>query len=506
MTYKPSLIFWELTKSCNLRCIHCRATAGAGHSPEELNAKEAHEFIDDIAEHFKPILVLTGGEPLHRADVFDIASYAAGKGLPVALATNGTLITPDVAKKIKDAGIRRVSVSLDGSNAATHDTFRGIFGAFDKSLRGIKNLKEEGVSFQINTTLTKSNKKELSKIYELSRSLGADAFHLFMLVPTGCGLFIEDKEQLTPAEYEEVLNWLYQKSEKGDMFVKATCAPHYMRIVHENKSKKDNKPAQNTGNVYERLTKGCLAGSGVAFVSHKGDVQPCGYLSVAAGNIRHEKFSSIWDASGVFAALRDTEGLKGKCGACEFKLVCMGCRARAYEASGDYMAEEQYCVYEPKKMRREGGIDSIDKKLLNAIQLNFPISENPYKDLGESLGITEEEAFARVKGLKKRGIIRRIGANFVPAKLGYTSTLVCMRVPKERLEEAAKIINRYEEATHNYSRNDDWNLWFTLIADSKSKVEDIISGIKEKTGINDIRILPTKKQFKLQLNLPVGQI
>src|SRR3989338_3409371 len=268
MLYKPNLIFWELTRNCNLRCIHCRASAGGGRSPEELSTKEAYEFIDDVAAHFKPILVLTGGEPLYRDDVFQIAKYATDKGLPVALATNGTLVSEDIARKIKESGIRRVSISLDGAVPETHDTFRGLFGAFERARHGIENLKGQGVSFQINTTLTKSNKKELPKIYRLVQELGADAFHLFMLVPTGCGLFIEDKEQLSPEEYEETLNWLYEKSEKSGLFIKATCAPHYMRIVHQHlkNTKKDSaKPA----NIYERLTKGCLAGTGVAFVSYK---------------------------------------------------------------------------------------------------------------------------------------------------------------------------------------------------------------------------------------------
>ncbi|MBE3575739.1 MAG: radical SAM protein [Firmicutes bacterium] len=363
------LVFWELTNGCNLRCQHCRATAQPGRSPDELDTGAALQIVEQLAEMGPLVLILTGGEPLYRPDVFTIARRAADKGLHVALATNGTLVDGATADAIVAAGVERVSISLDGSNARTHDSFRGIEGAFDRALQGFHNLKERGVSLQFNTTVARHNVDELPDIIALARRVGADALHLFMLVPVGCGAQIAETQMLPAQRYEEVLGWLARESQAGDLEVRATCAPHYYRILRQQRRQPGTAagrapsvpghPAAGVGESHGAAapsagtelmrshTRGCLAGVGVMFISHTGTVQPCGYLPVEAGNLRQQTVRQVWEASPVFAALRDESRLTGKCGRCPYKHACGGCRARAFYASGDYLAEEPYCIYEP---------------------------------------------------------------------------------------------------------------------------------------------------------------
>jgi AdoMet-dependent heme synthase len=390
---KPRLIFWEVTKGCNLRCIHCRASATELSSPRDLSTRTALGIIDQISAAAQPILVLSGGEPLYRSDIFQLATYARDKGLRVALATNGTLVTKEVARMIVDAGIKRVSISLDGADAATHDAFRSIPGAFDAAVQGLKNLQALGMSVQINTTIARHNAKQLPDVLQLAKSLGADALHTFLLVPVGCGVDIAAEQMVPPLEYEAMLNWFYDRSLEGGIELKATCAPHYFRVVRQRRAAEHRsaaaaaqtaaartegshndpsaigptemampgatgislKPQSNhTGHPgghpgdMNAMTKGCLAGTGVCFISHEGEVFPCGYLPVIAGDLRKQTFIDIWEHAEVFNALRDTGNLKGKCGGCEFRNVCMGCRARAFAATGDYLDEEPFCVYEPR--------------------------------------------------------------------------------------------------------------------------------------------------------------
>jgi radical SAM protein with 4Fe4S-binding SPASM domain len=385
---KARLIFWEVTKGCNLRCIHCRASATELSSPNDLETRRALGIIDQIAEAANPILVLSGGEPLYRSDIFQLARYATDKGLRVALATNGTLVTKEVARMIVDSGVKRVSISLDGADSLTHDAFRGIPGAFDAAVYGLRNLKSLGMSVQINMTIARHNARQLPQVLDLARSLGADALHTFLLVPVGCGVDIAAEQMVAPEEYEEMLNWFYDRSLEGGIELKATCAPHYFRVVRQRRVAERKameagatrvqassdpaaigptdmimpggtgislKPSGHPGghpgghpHEMNAMTKGCLAGTGVCFISHEGEVFPCGYLPVIAGDLRKERFIDIWQNSVVFNELRQSENLKGKCGCCEFRNVCMGCRARAFAATGDYLSEEPFCVYQPR--------------------------------------------------------------------------------------------------------------------------------------------------------------
>lgn len=386
----PRLIFWETTKGCNLKCLHCRAVPEMMTSKEDLSTEEGFKLIDQIVEFSNPILVLSGGEPLYRRDIFDLATYGINKGLRLSLATNGTLIDSKMADKIRDTGFARVAISLDGGNAATHDKFRAIPGSFKAALDGIKILIDRGVSAQINTTIAKHNYKELPEILDLALKLGVDALHTFLLVPVGCGVDIAEDQMVSADVYEEILNWFYDQSKLHPIDLKATCAPHYFRVRAErilSEKKAGLKPTPfiphgtrlKAGHVdkvtipksagatvkasthgLSAMTKGCLAGTGVCFISHKGEVFPCGYLPAKAGDVRKEQFKDIWHFSKVFGNLRNPDLLKGKCGICEFKHICLGCRARAYSATGDYLDEEPFCSYNPSDKNVERGFSLAD--------------------------------------------------------------------------------------------------------------------------------------------------
>lgn len=395
----PRLIFWETTAGCNLACIHCRRMTVADQLlPQDLKTHEAFDLIDQIAAFARPIFVLSGGEPLFRPDIFEIARHAADAGLIVALATNGTLIDHGVAQQIKESGIRRVSISFDGADAPTHNLFRGA-GAYERSIAGMSYLAEVGVPYQINTTVARHNSHQMPQTLALAKGLGAQALHLFLLVPVGCGMEIAEDQQIQADEYERVLNWMYDAEMEGGIELKATCAPHYFRIVRQRQAEErrqgivrerpashhrqqhagghpggngvssvsdrsgsplphgrgSDEPAVSDGQARQAMsamTKGCLAGTGVCFVSHRGEVFPCGYLPVEAGNIRRQPFREIWEQSPLFAELRNPDLLGGKCGLCEFKRICGGCRARAYGMTMAYLDEEPFCTYEPAALRQ----------------------------------------------------------------------------------------------------------------------------------------------------------
>jgi len=352
------LVFWELTARCNLRCQHCRAEAMEGFAAGELSTEEILRVAREIRAEADPIMVLTGGEPLARPDFFTIAEECTRIFTRVALATNGTLIDDALAARIAGVGIQRVSISLDGAEAATHDKFRGVPGSFDAALRGFDALKNAGVSLQANVTVTRHNAHELPALLQLMLDRGADAFHVFMLVPVGCGATIDESTRLSPAESEQQLEWLFEQSTalQGRLHIKATCAPMYYRIMRE-ASKRKGLPLPEAGQGMHAVTRGCLAGSGVCFISRTGDVQPCGYLPVVVGNVRAQKLGDIWRDAPVFAALRDPKQLTGKCGACNYRYVCQGCRARAYAETGDYLTAEPDCPYQPPQLSEQERAD-----------------------------------------------------------------------------------------------------------------------------------------------------
>ncbi len=343
------LVAWETTRRCNLACKHCRAVAEDHPYDNELDTKASFKLLEEIREVGQPIIILTGGEPLLRDDIFDIAAYGTKIGLRMVMAPNGTLITQENARKMNESGIKRISVSLDGSTPETHDTFRGLENAFENSIRGIEIAKKAGVEFQINTTITKTNLEQIPKILSLAENLGAVAHHIFLLVPTGRGKYIVDSA-INAKEYEETLNWFYDQQKKTKLQLKATCAPHYYRILRQ-RAKKDGEKVNFETHGLDAVTRGCLAGTGFCFVSHVGRVQTCGFLDVECGDITKQNFKDVWENSEVFKTLRNFDNLEDKCGICEYKQVCGGCRARAYEATGNYLAEEPLCSYQPKKTK-----------------------------------------------------------------------------------------------------------------------------------------------------------
>ena len=350
---KLALVAWEVTRRCNLFCAHCRASAGSGQYQGELDTRECYGIIDQILAVGKPLLILTGGEPLMREDIFPIAEYAAHKGLRVVMGSNGTLISAGIAAKLKDIPVSRVSVSLDFPGAELQDSFRGQPGAYKAALAGIENLRGAGIEVQVNCTLTKLNIGFLDDLINLAVSAGAVAFHPFFLVPTGRGRGLEQVE-LSAGEYEQALNWIYDKQiELGSrIFFKPTDAPHYLRVMKQ-RQKQEGQAAlpqdavRGHHSTLQTISRGCLAGTGFCFISHVGKVQGCGYLEVEAGDLKKQPFAQVWADSPLFAKLRDLANLKGKCGACEYTRVCGGCRARAFETSGDYLAAEPYCLHQP---------------------------------------------------------------------------------------------------------------------------------------------------------------
>jgi heme b synthase len=341
------LVAWEMTRSCNLNCVHCRAAAEKGPYPGELETRKCLEILEQIAQVGQPIVILTGGEPLLRKDVFELAQHGTRLGLRMVMATNGTLVTPEIAERMKSSGIKRVSVSIDGASAEEHDQFRKVPGAFDASLQSIDWLKKEGIEFQINTTVTRHNVHQIREILDLAVKLGAVAHHIFLLVPTGRAKEMVNQE-IDALEYEKLLRWFYEMRDQVPLHLKATCAPHYYRILRQEAQARGEKVNFDTYGL-DAVTRGCLGGTSFCFISHDGIVQPCGYLELNSGDLKKSSFGEVWRDSQIFKRLRDFSAYEGKCGRCEYVRFCGGCRARAYEDTGDYMAEEPLCIYQPSK-------------------------------------------------------------------------------------------------------------------------------------------------------------
>jgi len=354
MEFTPKWIAWEITRRCNLRCVHCRSSSETEvKAHPDFPTEEAFRVIDDINSYAQPVIVLSGGEPLMRNDVFQLAQYGTDKGLRMCLATNGTLVNDEICQKIKDSGIRIVSLSLDGSEEKVHDDFRGQHNAFAGTIRAAGLFRNFGIEFIINSSFTKRNQEEIPKVYELAKKLGATAWYMFMIVPTGRGEEIMN-ELISKEDYEEILDWHYQmEKDEKDILVRPTCAPHYYRIVLQKSKEEGSKFERRTLKFSTGGSKGCIAGQVIALIDVDGNVLPCSYFPKPAGNIRTQSFRDIWENSELFKELRDFKKYKGKCGSCEYVTVCGGCRARAYAIHGDYLEEEPFCGYLPKKVGRK---------------------------------------------------------------------------------------------------------------------------------------------------------
>jgi radical SAM protein with 4Fe4S-binding SPASM domain len=407
--YLPRLIAWEVTRSCPLACKHCRAAAHLEPYPGELSTDECRRVLDNIASFAKPTMILTGGEPMLRTDIYDIADYAHRLGMPVVMAPCGKFVDDEAVARMKKAGIHCISISIDGATAASHDAFRGIKGAFDFAIQATEAARRGGLDFQINTTITQHNLAELPAILDLAVRLGATVFNPFLLVPTGRGKELAGQE-ISPEDYERTLLWLAGQESRTDIRMRVTCAPHYTRVLQQRHLPKTRDshlflagekgpgekgsdplsvqgsdpfspacagpacapgdaapedkrggqscpprdaavvpPHSHPGQPAAR-GKGCLGGKAFAFISHVGKVQICGFLETECGDLRRENldFRKIWETSAVFLAMRDVDRYHGKCGRCEYRRICGGCRARAFAMTDDYLAEEPFCIYQPR--------------------------------------------------------------------------------------------------------------------------------------------------------------
>lgn len=348
MKFEAKWIAWETTRRCNLKCVHCRSssTLEVKEHPD-FSLEEARRVLDDIHGYANPVMVLSGGEPLLRKDIFDIASYGTSLGLRMCMATNGTLVTEETCRNLQETGIKMVSLSLDGSTAAVHDDFRNQPGAFEGVMNAIRLFNEHKIPFLINSSFTKRNKEEAPRIYELVKKLGATAWYLFMIVPTGRGEEIMS-ELIPENEYNDMLNWHYDmESEEHDLLVRPTCAPQYYRVVLQRSREEGSKFKRRSLKFSTGGSKGCLAGQLICLIDVDGNVLPCSYFPKSAGNIREQSFKDIWENSKLFLELRDFKGYKDNCGRCEYVNVCGGCRARAYAMTGDFLAQEPFCSYVP---------------------------------------------------------------------------------------------------------------------------------------------------------------
>ena len=346
----PIVMSWNVTRKCNLKCDHCYINAAKDELQNELTTDESKQLIDQISNVSRPLLILSGGEPLLRDDLYELIQYGTSRGLRMGLGSNGSLIDEKAAKTLKEAGIKTASISLDSSIPEKHDDFRGAKGSWMKAICAIKELKKNGVLVQVNTTVTQQNQNEIDDIMSLSEKLGVENFHLFFLVPTGRGKKLTD---ISPAMYEKMIKTTFAKAQKHRLNVRPSCAPQFMRI------------SRDMGLDMRQWIRGCLAGLYYCRVYPNGDITPCPYLPIKLGNIREKPFSDIWFNSKLFKDLRDFDTLKGKCGICDHRSLCGGCRARAYGLSsnfidycgdlhepsavnGDYLKEDPWCVYQPK--------------------------------------------------------------------------------------------------------------------------------------------------------------
>ncbi len=345
----PFLVIWEVTQACDLACRHCRAKAQPKRHPLELTTEEGFRLMDDIRRFGRPLFVLTGGDPLKREDLSELVAYAKEIGLRVGLSPSGTpLLNRERLTRLFEAGLRSVSISIDGPDAASHDAFRNVPGSFQWCVNGARWTRELGMDLQINTTVTRYNWQRLDAMAELMDVLQVSRWSLFFLVPTGRGK-VED--EISADAYEVVLNQLYDFSRQYDFRIKTTEAPHYRRVVIQRMAKEMGTSVEalieETNSGKGRFLPGINDGKGFVFISHTGSVFPSGFLPLSGGNVRTESLVDIYRNSPIFKALRNPDLLKGKCGRCEFRSICGGSRSRAFAVTGDFLEEDPYCAYEP---------------------------------------------------------------------------------------------------------------------------------------------------------------
>ncbi len=350
----PFTIAWEITRACAYACVHCRADAQHGRDPAELSTAEAKALVDRIAAFGSPILVFTGGDPMIRPDLFEIIRYATDKGLRCSLTPTATeLATKERLALAREAGVRRIALSLDSPSPEVHDEFRRVPGSWGRTMAILRSALTIGLAAQINTTVTRRTLELLPEMVDFVKEAGAVQWSLFFLVPTGRA---QAADMIAPEEGERLFHWLYDLSRKGDFDVKATAAPMYRRVAIERRRAEGDSGRiegnfQGAGFQYadglDRPVKGVNDGRGFLFVSHRGEIMPSGFLPIAAANVREEDIVEVYRDHRLFRELRDPSLLKGRCGRCEYREVCGGQRGRAYALTGDYLETDPACVYQP---------------------------------------------------------------------------------------------------------------------------------------------------------------
>jgi AdoMet-dependent heme synthase len=348
--HSPFVVFYELTQACDLACKHCRACAQPARASDELDPLQARQLLEQMASFPKPpMLVLTGGDPLKRPDVYDLVDHGVRLGLDVAMTPSATpLVTSDALSRLRAAGLHRLALSLDGADAATHDAFRGVPGSFGRTLAILAEARSIGLPLQVNTTLAASNVHQVDDLAELLKELGIVLWSVFFLVPVGRG---EELERISPQQYEEVVERLWHHAQRQPFGIKTTEAPQYRRFVLRRQGDPQQNRHNTSSNGRQRAPLGINDGRGVMFISHQGVIYPSGFLPVVCGRFPRDSVVDVYQQHPSFQSLRDANRLRGKCGRCEFRHVCGGSRARSFALTGDMLAAEPDCAYPPAALQ-----------------------------------------------------------------------------------------------------------------------------------------------------------
>ncbi|HOL72593.1 MAG TPA: TIGR04053 family radical SAM/SPASM domain-containing protein [Bryobacteraceae bacterium] len=343
----PFLVIWEVTQACDLACVHCRASAEPRRHPLELTTEEGFRLLDEVREFGDPLVVFTGGDPLKRPDLFELLKYSVDLGLRTTVTPSATpLLTAEAIERFRDCGVSRMAVSVDGPDAATHDDFRRVPGSFDRTMFALEHARRIGLETQVNTTVTRLNRDTLPRIANLVAASGARLWSVFFLVATGRALRTDD---LDADAYEEVFAYLYELSKTAPFDIKTTEAQHYRRYVAQQRKREGGgagSPKAPAGPIQRQA--GINDGKGFVFISHTGEIYPSGFLPVSGGNVRQDSLVEVYRTSPLFVALRNPDRLRGKCRICEYRNLCGGSRSRAYALTGDWLAEDPKCAYEPR--------------------------------------------------------------------------------------------------------------------------------------------------------------
>jgi radical SAM protein with 4Fe4S-binding SPASM domain len=517
------IVVWNITRKCNLQCVHCYNDSGPDRTCNEISTAQAKAVIDDLARFGTPSILFSGGEPLMRHDLFELIEYAVGKGVRAVISTNGTLIDEKRAEQIKRLGVSYVGISLDGIGPV-NDKFRGVAGAFDRAVRGIRNCQRAGVRVGLRLTLTKRNVQELEGLFEFFEAEGIERACFYHLVPSGRGAALAG-EDLTHGEARAALDRILAKArqfkEAGRRTDILTVDNHVDGIYLYLKLLAESSP--RAAEVWKLLTwnGGGLYSSGVGIgcIDYNGNVHPDQFWGhYDLGSIRQRPFSEIWTdpEEPLLKGLRDRRShIKGRCRQCRFLDACGGSlRVRADVSCDDPWAPDPACYLTDEEITElriadcglrieppasQTAITARDCRILDALQFDFPLCERPFDVLAERLGLDVSLLWQRVEHMLDQGVIRRLGASFDSQKLGFSSTLAAVRVERGTVDRAAEIISRYPEVTHSYLRDHEFNIWFTIIAADRGRIETILGEIRAELSLrpSDVLDLPKKRTFKL---------